>query len=123
MVWRPLAWLCLLLALAGPLVSEARVAYGLALSAAEIGRSVIESTQEEADEDYDGQDAVTVIAKAPVGLDSLLTPPAAFDLAASPPSFDLCPPETRLVPPRHGRWSWPPPTAWQRHALLQVFLF
>lgn len=120
---RATTWLCLLIALASPLLSQAKVAYGFGASLAEIGQTALESAQEVADELDDGHEVITLAASAPVGINS----PSAFS-----PTFDalilltpssLLPSAFAAVRERHGQWYWPPPTARQRHALLQVFLF
>ena len=82
------AWLCLFIALAGPLVSQAKIAYGIALSRAEVGLNVLESGQEIEDEDYDGRDLVTVVVAHPdAGLDGPLAlplPPGIFAFVPAP---------------------------------------
>jgi hypothetical protein len=122
-VRHPRTWLCLLVVLACPLLCQAKLAYGLELSLAEIGRNVLESAQEEAEEDYDGCELVAVGANAPLGIDTLAVFPAAFDFLLPIPSFNLPPSTLNAVRHRHGQWHWPPPTARKRHAMLQTYLF
>ncbi|MBX6312871.1 MAG: hypothetical protein IRY99_08145 [Isosphaeraceae bacterium] len=119
---RVAAWLCLFIALAGPLVSQAKIAYGIALAVSEIGRNVLESSQEVADEDYDGHDLVTIMAHADAGLDDLQALSLPFDLLALVPLPIIFPSDSHAVERWHGQWKWPPPTAQQRCTLLQVFL-
>ena len=115
--------LCLILAVAGPLASQAKVAYGLALALSEIGRHVLESTQEVADEDYDGRELVTLAADTGAGLDGLRAPCGAVDsLAPVPIPITTSPSTQREVERWRVPWRWPPPTARQRCTLLQVFL-
>lgn len=117
------AWLCILIALASPVVSQAKVAYGLALSITELGRNILESTQEEEDEDYDGRDVVALAADAPASLDAVTFLPASLDALPGLPPPVLAPVACPVARLRHGQWRWPPPTAQERHALLQTFLF
>jgi hypothetical protein len=119
---RRATWPCLLIALAGPLVSEARVAYGLASSLAEIGQNLYESAEEDADEDYDGHELVAVTVNAPPEIDALTALPGVFDFLTPGLLRDLPPASSSLVRHRHGQSQWPPPTAQKRHALLQTFL-
>lgn len=120
---RPAAWLCLLIALASPLASQAKAAYGLALWVSEIGRNVLESPQEEEDEAYDGHDLLALTAPVHAGLDA-----SSYGLT---PAFDFLPPgrdsllfsfDAWLVLRPHGRVYWPPPTLHRRLASLQTFL-
>jgi hypothetical protein len=119
----PVAWLCLLIALASPLASQAKAAYGLALWLSEIGHNVLESPQEEEDEAYDGHDLLALTASAHVGIDGSsqgLTP--AFDLPPPSPNSFLAAFDVGLVLRPHGRVYWPPPTLSRRLASLQTFL-
>lgn len=115
-------WLCLFVALAGPLASQAKVAYGIALSRAEVGSSVLESGQEIEDEDYDGRDMVTVVAHPDAGPDGLVVLCLPLVIHSFiPVPIDL-PCDSHDAWCRHGGWKWPPPTARQRCALLQTLL-
>lgn len=118
---RLMAWLCLFIALAGPLASQARVAHGFILSRAEIGSNVLESGQEIEDEDYDGRDTIAVVAHLDagpgVGLD-LSLPMAIVAIAPTP----IAGPVDTHADRRPGGWKWPPPTALERCALLQTLL-
>jgi hypothetical protein len=119
---RQATWLCLGIALAGPLASEARLAYGLAMSLAELGQNLYESAEEDADEDYDGHELLAVTVNAPLEIDPLTALPRAFDFLTPESLHDLPPASSYLVRNRHGQSLWPPPTARTRHALLQTFL-
>lgn len=119
---RHATWLCLLIALASPLASEARVAYGLGLSLAEIGQNLYESAEEEADEAYDGRAFIAVTPHAPAEIDAVTAWPRAFEFLTSGALLSLLPAESHLMRRRHGQWDWPPPTARKRQALLQTFL-
>lgn len=119
---RFVAWLCLIVALAGPFASQARIAYGLLLSRSEIGLNVLESGQEVEDEEYDGRDMVAVFAHfdaSPIGLLELALP---LDLPSlrSTPIASLC--HSRETGWCQSRWKWPPLTARERCALLQTLL-
>jgi hypothetical protein len=116
------AWLCILIALTSPFVSQAKVAYGMALCLSEIGGNVLESSQEVADEDYDGRDLVTVMTHGVVGLDRVQTAAFPFQLPALVPTPIASVSDARTAERWHGPWKWPPPAARQRRALLQIFL-
>ncbi len=119
---RFVAWLCLIIALAGPLASQARIAYGLLLSRSEIGLNILESGQEVDDEEYDGRDMVAVFAHfdaGPVGSIDLSLP---LDLSFLIPAPITSPSESREAGRCQSRWKWPPPTARERCALLQTLL-
>ncbi len=121
---RVLAWLCLILGVAGPFASQARVAYGLMLARSEIGSNVLESGQEVDDEEYDGRDMVSVITASnpgPAGLIDLAFPPLLFSIESlSIISLPESPGAEHIT--ATGRWKWPPLTARQRCALLQTLL-
>ena len=119
---RFVAWLCLMIALAGPLASQARIAYGLMLSRSEIGQNVLESGQEVEDEEYDGREMAAVFAHLDSGALGLLDLALPLDLPYLILASITSPSESREVGWRQGRWKWPPPTARQRCALLQTLL-
>jgi hypothetical protein len=119
---RRATWLCLWIALAGPLASEAKLASGLALSLAEIGQNLYESAAEDADEDYNGHELLAVTVNAPPEIDTLTALPRVLDFLTPGFLLDLPPAASSLVRHRHGQSPWPPPTAQKRHALLQTFL-
>ncbi len=116
------AWLCLLIVLANPMVTQARVAYGLAKSLSEAGRDVLESSQEDEDEEYDGSDITAVTAANVRGVfDSSLSLSAHFELLAAIPA--LCSSvDLGFVLRSEGRVYRPPPTVRERLASLQSFL-
>lgn len=118
----PLAWLCLLLALAGPLLDQSRRAYGFGLSLEELGQNRYESADEEADEDVAG-DALTILAIAsPHGLHpSDLRGWDGVICWGELPLFDHAQ-VFEVVRYRHASGQ-DPPTAPQRQASLQIFLF
>jgi hypothetical protein len=126
MMARPVAWLTLILALAGPLASQARVADGLAHAlAARMVFVVLESPAEHQDEheacDDLGIVAMTADHDRP---DGFLAYPASWVMApAFLLSFSLSPGHSDAAWPRRWRPPWPPPGAERRQALLQVFLF
>lgn len=112
--------ICLFLASAGPMASQARVAYGLAKSLSEVGHNVIEPGQEVEDEAYDGQDIVTMTADVATGLDAPQALPFAFGFLT--PGLALYSSlEDGPARPLAGRVYWPPPLR-QRLASLQTFL-
>ena len=117
------AWSCLCIILAGPLVVQARIAYGIALSRSEAGKSNFESDREEADEDFDGHELVGVaLQQGAASADVLLAPDllpglALLALPSLPASADL----SGAATPRAGPWRRPPPDASRRHSLLQSF--
>ena len=119
---RFVAWLCLIVALAGPLASQARIAYGLLLSRSELGLNVLESGQEVEDEEYDGRDMVATFAHVDVGPTDRFNLALPFDLLSIIPAPITSPSKFREAGWRQGRWKWPPPTARQRCALLQTLL-
>jgi hypothetical protein len=114
--------LCLLLALTSPLLSQARVAYGLGLSFAEIGHNSLESSEEGADEAYDAQEGIAITALTAAGAVLSDSVPAALDSFALLPHLNPPPSAFSAVHHRHGLWMWPPQTAARHHALLHVFL-
>jgi hypothetical protein len=101
-------WLCLFVALAGPFVVQAKIAYGIALAVSEIGRDVLESGQEVEDEGYDGRDLVTVVAHADAGLDHLQAQPLPFESLVLVPLRIVSPADSHAVERWHGQWKWPP---------------
>lgn len=119
---RPLAWFCLAIALTGPFVVQARVAYGLALAVSEIGCNVLESGQEIEDEAYDGHDLVAVVAHSDVELGCHHALPLSLDVLTVAPSPILASLGLPIDRYWRGHRKWPPPIARQRRALLQVFL-
>jgi hypothetical protein len=119
---RPVTWLCLSIALAGPLASEARAACGLALSLAEIGQNLYESAEEDAAEDYDGHEFMAITANAQAGIAVFAELPSPLDILTLVPRLELPPSAFHAVRHRHGLWQWPPATAQERHALLQTLL-
>lgn len=118
----PLAWLCLLIALAGPLMDLSRRAYGFGLSLEEMGQTLYESADEEADEAAD-RDTLSSLAIATANGAHAFDPLGSSDfiywdavpLGEQVHVFEVA--RYRLAPgPR-------PPTSPQRRASLQIFLF
>jgi len=103
---RPVAWLLLILAISGPLLTQEEAAEGLERFLIESGdRCEIEPPEGGIDE----VDAGRLAAIAP-------------DALASP--FPAIPFDRRTCPGRNDRrgLSWPPPMKVPRHAWLQRFL-
>lgn len=117
------AWSCLCLVLAVPFVVQARVAHGIALAISDAGKSLLESGQEAADEEFDGRDLVAVHAPHDIGLDPFLTAHLGLDLPglALPSCGRL--PDPVVAVRGVGPWRWPPPDAARRRSLLQSYRF
>jgi hypothetical protein len=120
---RRVVWFCLLIALGGPLLSEARSAHGLAMSLPESERDALESEDEESAEVYDGSEIVTIPGpNAGLPHNSNLEP-LSLDLPASLALPLFTPSDSLNLEQRLRRCERPPPTAQQRLACLQTFLF
>ncbi len=117
------AWSCLCLVFAGPFVVQARVAHGLALAIAVAGKSLCESGQEAADEEFDGRDLVAITAAHDARGDLLLAHhlPLNLSILATPTCGTLS--DAIGVERRVGPWRWPPPAAALRQSLLQIYRF
>lgn len=117
------AHICLILALGGPLLSQASSAAGFARAISEVSTAnlFMEGEHEEA-EAFDRLSLIALPIVESEGLGHGFAPfgfetPALFD------SFGVLPVDSRASRDSWWRSPWPPPSAGRRHALLQVFLF
>ncbi|WP_422929235.1 hypothetical protein [Singulisphaera sp. PoT] len=113
---------CIAIALAGPMLSQAKLAYGLTLSVAEIGRLLMESAEEQGDEAYDGSEVVALVANPETGLEAPRASTAPFDLTMNPPAASTLLLASEAARPRRERRRWPP-SAPTRQAWLQIYRF
>ena len=118
------ALICLVLALSGPLLVQAKFADGLAHALSELiaPKIFMEEDQDEA-ETFDGVSLVALPPADHAGLGRSFAPASWFEPPALFHPSAVLPVDPGAGWDRRWRSPWPPPSADRRHALLQVFLF
>jgi hypothetical protein len=116
--------LCLILALGGPLLSQASLAASLAHLMSEV--RAIQNFMEEDPDEAEACDELSLVAVpsgAQDGPGQGLVLASGFGTPAPSHASVLLPADSGAGWNVRWRPPWPPPTAVRRHALLQIFLF